>query len=217
WRFIADGGRRPDRARRLRAVYRQLDARLAEVIAAAPRDAAIIVLSDHGFGSHTGRLFPNALLRRWGYLDWHGPRPARVRRSVTRHPARVGLARHERRPEAAWGVQVREHSFGRVLPLVWRRTRAYVAVAEICGFLFLNLRGREPEGVVSPGAEAEALADELRARLLDVRDQRDGAPVFARVERGADVYPDDRLGRRPALVPVPPPGYTLYPQPPPRL
>src|SRR5262249_28198340 len=106
WRFIADGGRRPDRARRLPAGYRPVDAGLAEVIAAAPRDAAIIVLSDHGFGSHTGRLFPNALLRRWGYLDWHGRRRARLRRSVTRHLARVGLARHERRPEAAWGVQV---------------------------------------------------------------------------------------------------------------
>jgi predicted AlkP superfamily phosphohydrolase/phosphomutase len=210
WRFIADGGLDSERAARLRAVYRRLDARLGELLGDLPDDAVVVVLSDHGFGSHGGRLFPNALLRRWGYLEWHGRRRTQVRRAVMKQLTRLRLARHTPAPEVAWGVQVREHGFARALPLVWRRTRAYVAVAEICGLLYLNLRGREPDGIVSPGAEAERLTAELRDRLLAVADPRDGAPVFADVVRGADVYPEDRHGRRPELVLVPRPGYTIY-------
>ncbi len=210
WRFIVDGSRHPERATRVRATYRRLDARLGELLAAAPRDALVVVLSDHGFGSHTGRLFPNALLRRLGYLDWHGRRRARLRRTVTKQLARLGLARHDAAVEAPWGVQVREHGFDSALPLDWRRTRAYVAVAEICGLLYLNIRGREPAGTVSPGPEAEALTEEVRERLLAARDPYDGEPIFARVARGADIYPDDVPGRRPELVLVPRSGYTIY-------
>jgi predicted AlkP superfamily phosphohydrolase/phosphomutase len=209
WRFFGDGSAR---AERIRAVYGRLDASLAELLRAAPSDAVVLLVSDHGFGSHTARLFPNALLRRWGYLDWHGRHRTRLRRFVTRR-----LGRRATRPDTPWDVQVREHGFAGALPLVWRRTRAYVAVAEIYALLYLNLRGREPEGIVAPGAEAERLLDELGERLAAVRDPRDGASVFARVERGADVYPDDRHGRRPDLVLVPRPGYTIYRELRPRL
>lgn len=209
WRFMGDGSAR---AARLRALYRRLDGCLEELLRAAPADALVFVVSDHGFGNHTGRLFPNALLRRWRYLDWHGRHRTRLRRFVARR-----LGRRATRTDTPWDVQVREHGFARALPLVWRRTRAYVAVAEICALLYLNLRGREPEGIVAPGAEAEQLVDELRERLAGARDPRDGAPVFARIARGADVYPDDRHGRRPELVLVPRPGYTIYRELRPRL
>jgi predicted AlkP superfamily phosphohydrolase/phosphomutase len=209
WRFFGDGSAR---AACLRAVYRRLDTCLDELLHAAPTDALVFLASDHGFGSHMGRLFPNALLRRWGYLDWHGRHRTRLRRFMARR-----LGRRATRADTPWDVQVREHGFARALPLVWRRTRAYVAVAEICALLYLNLRGREPEGVVAPGAEAERLIEELRERLVAVRDPRDGAPIFARVARGVDVYPDDRHGRRPELVLTPRPGYTIYRELRPRL
>ena len=49
------------------------------------------------------------------------------------------------------------------------RTRAY---AMGIGQIYFNLRGREAQGIVSPGAEARQLADELSAQAAD--DDRSG-------------------------------------------
>ncbi|HEY7615608.1 MAG TPA: alkaline phosphatase family protein [Terriglobales bacterium] len=56
----------------------------------------------------------------------------------------------------------------------WSRTRAYTMGLN---GLYLNLRGRESHGIVEPGAEAEALKEELRSKLNGLDDpssQREG-------------------------------------------
>lgn len=210
WRFLTERERYPDRWARLRRAYTRLDALLAEVLAAVPRETLVLVLSDHGFGSHEGRLYPNVLLRRWGYLVWAGRRRDRLMRSLRKRLTRLGLAAPPAVRTDPWIAQVRERSLERMLPLKWSRTRAYVALAEMCGLLYLNLRGREPGGIVSPGWEQEALAAEIREKLLSVRDPKDGAPVFADVPLGREVFPDDPHGTRPDLVLLPRPEYSVY-------
>jgi len=54
----------------------------------------------------------------------------------------------------------------------WTRTRAYSLGL---GMIYLNLRGREPQGIV-PKRQAGALLEELRTKLLQVTDDSDGAP-----------------------------------------
>lgn len=80
----------------------------------------------------------------------------------------------------------------------WSRTRAY----SLCeyGELRLNLRGRDPCGIVSPGTQAEELCRELTWRLKELRDPRDGLPVVDWVRRGRDVYCGPWAGEAPDLV-----------------
>ena len=66
----------------------------------------------------------------------------------------------------------------------WTRTRAYGL--GING-LYLNVRGREREGIVDP-AEADALLREIRQKLLQVRDPKDGSPVITRIDLASEVY-----------------------------
>ena len=65
------------------------------------------------------------------------------------------------------------------------RTRAY---AMGLGQIYFNLRGREARGIVSPGAEARQLADELAARLLTMTDPDDGATIIRAVYKRDDIY-----------------------------
>ena len=51
----------------------------------------------------------------------------------------------------------------------WSRTRAYGLGLN---GLYLNLRGREREGTVEPGAQADGLLKEIKEKLLGVRDPR---------------------------------------------
>jgi predicted AlkP superfamily phosphohydrolase/phosphomutase len=53
--------------------------------------------------------------------------------------------------------------------------------------VFLNVKGREPEGVVDP-ADYERIRDELARRLADIPDER-GHPIGTKVYRPEEVYP----------------------------
>jgi len=76
----------------------------------------------------------------------------------------------------------------------WSRTRAYFL--GLSG-IYLNLRGREAQGIVAPGDEAEALKAELIARLAGLRDEGRGAVAMR------NVYATDRLYRGPYLDAAP--------------
>ncbi len=67
----------------------------------------------------------------------------------------------------------------------WSRTRAYGLGLN---GLYLNLRGREREGIVEPGSQADALLGEIREKLLQVRDPKDGSPVITRIDLASEAY-----------------------------
>ena len=66
----------------------------------------------------------------------------------------------------------------------WRRTRAYGL--GING-LYINLAGREKDGVVTP-AERETLVSEIAQKLLATTDPATGGPVATKVYRREQVY-----------------------------
>ena len=78
----------------------------------------------------------------------------------------------------------------------WAKTRAYGV-----GFngLYLNLKGREAEGIVSP-ADADALMAELSGKLETLRDPENDERVVLRMFRGADIYSGARVAEAPDLV-----------------
>jgi len=62
------------------------------------------------------------------------------------------------------------------------------------GQVYFNLQGREAKGIVSPGAEAKQLADELSARLLTMVDPNDGSRIIRSVYKRDDVYSGEFIG-----------------------
>ncbi len=78
----------------------------------------------------------------------------------------------------------------------WSRTKAYAL-----GFnsVYLNLQGREAQGIVSAG-EADAVAQDLRTRLLALTDGDEARRVVLRVDRGRDIYRGDRVAEAPDLI-----------------
>jgi len=67
----------------------------------------------------------------------------------------------------------------------WSKTRVYGLGLN---GLYLNMHAREREGIVTPGAEADALLKEIREKLLAVRDPKNNVPVITRVDFAADAY-----------------------------
>ncbi len=81
--------------------------------------------------------------------------------------------------------------------VLWERTRAYAV-----GFssIYLNLRGREGKGIVSPGSEAEQLKKGVANVLTSLRDPKTGGPVIRNVYTREDLYSGPYVNDAPDLV-----------------
>jgi predicted AlkP superfamily phosphohydrolase/phosphomutase len=79
----------------------------------------------------------------------------------------------------------------------WSRTRAYGL--GLTG-MFLNVRGREGQGIVAPGAEAERLKAELIAALSGLRDGEKNDVAIREVFDTARLYSGPYLGNAPDLL-----------------
>ena len=77
------------------------------------------------------------------------------------------------------------------------------------GRIFLNVRGREPKGCVSPGREYDELREELSAALLELRDPDSGEPMIEKVVRREEIYHGAQLERAADLIAVPLRGFDL--------
>ena len=207
WKYLDPmlKGRYPKRAEMIAGCFEALDREIGALADyARQHDALILVMSDHGHGSLDGKAQPNALLKQWGYLALKsGSAQARLR--VQRIAERV-LGHKTRRFAANQGI---EHD----LVLDWSRTQACVMHAGMYGFLYVSLKGRQPDGVVEP-SDYERLRDELRERFLSVTARHPdgyGIHVFPEVHRTEELYNCKREEQPwlPDLLLVPHPGLAV--------
>ena len=79
----------------------------------------------------------------------------------------------------------------------WSKTRAYGLGLN---GLYVNLRGREKNGIVNPGAESDALQLEIAAKLEAVRDPNDKQQVITRVDRASEAYSGPAAAQAPDII-----------------
>lgn len=122
---------------------------------AAAHSASVLIVSDHGHGSLEGKVQPNRLLMEWGHLRLLG----QGAQSQTRRRYLWDRMRGRTRKFA------REGDIAHDLAVDFSRTRACVMHAGMAGFLYVNLQGRQPCGIVA-ASDYERIRDELRGRFL---------------------------------------------------
>lgn len=199
----------------LKRYFQYVDRRLGELMDGLGRDTVLFLVSDHGFGPLYGWFHVNTWLLRHGYLALKPGAWSRLRHGLFRLGITPLNVYSVLRAIGLGGLKS-EVTAGRgrgrlqaLVPLVflsfadvdWTRTRAY-ALGQI-GPIYLNLRGREPQGTVSPGAEAEALRAEIVERLRQVRDPESGELVVGEIYRPEEVYAGPFLPSAPEIVFMP--------------
>jgi predicted AlkP superfamily phosphohydrolase/phosphomutase len=70
----------------------------------------------------------------------------------------------------------------------WAKTRAFSIPALNTSFIRVNLRGREPQGIVDQGSEYERLLSQIEGDLKQLVDVRSGEPAIERVIRTANAF-----------------------------
>lgn len=79
----------------------------------------------------------------------------------------------------------------------WPRTRAFAL--GLAG-IYLNLEGRESQGIVEPGKEAARLMDEITEKLTGLPDSTSGRPAIRRVYSARKIYHGPYQDEAPDLI-----------------
>jgi Type I phosphodiesterase / nucleotide pyrophosphatase len=191
-------------------VYAEVDRQLGRVLEALPADADVIACSVLGMGVNTSRadLLPGMLADVLGGEAGSPPsdRPVgsggggdsdsgamwRLRAALSgRLRGAVAAAMPDR---LALELTARLELRG----VDWSSTRAFAHPADNQGYVRLNLRGRERDGIVEE-AEVDELVGQIAAGLADFRDP-DGEPAVASVDRVAERWQGSAADRLPDLV-----------------
>jgi predicted AlkP superfamily phosphohydrolase/phosphomutase len=155
-------------------VYERMDETIGKVEQAMKPNATLIIVSDHGFHTWRKGFNTNTWLVENGYMALKNPNAKENNYNLAE----------------LFGQ-------GSFFPNVdWSRTRAYaLGLGQIC----LNLRGREKDGFVAPGAEAEQILQEMRTKLLAFRDPDTNEPVIQNVYLGREIFHGARMAGAPDL------------------
>jgi predicted AlkP superfamily phosphohydrolase/phosphomutase len=86
------------------------------------------------------------------------------------------------------------------------RTQAYSLIP---GRIYLNVKGREPAGIVEPGAQYKELRRRVQAALEELRDPATGDKVIRQVLRREEIFSGGASDAAPDLLAVPEDGYDL--------
>jgi predicted AlkP superfamily phosphohydrolase/phosphomutase len=163
-------------------VYEAMD-RATGVLVDAFSEADVLIVSDHGAGTLRGDVNLGQWLvstHRATYGKKPGSRLANLAWSLPpllRRSARAlapGVARRAMQTTLT----------GQLAPFDWERTQAFVGFH---GDLWLNLSGREPNGIVAAD-DADEVLDEVASELVELRDPRTDNEVFAASYRRDEIY-----------------------------
>lgn len=145
----------------IRQAYERMDRIVGKVMATMPKDAVLFVVSDHGFVSWRRTMNYNTWLAKNGYLVLKGEAPGRANL---------------------------EDLFDKgefFVTVDWSKTRAY---AMGLGDIYVNLKGREGQGIVEPGEPYRALLAEIKGKLEGYVDEETGDKPVAYVWTRDEAY-----------------------------
>ncbi|MEJ5377782.1 MAG: alkaline phosphatase family protein [bacterium] len=207
--------RAPERYRRaIEQVYVRVDQALGRLIQEAPPNTVFILMSDHGSAPLHKYLYLNNWLIREGFMKisnkvfsraryaaYHmGLTPFNLLTKISRvAPGLVDRLVSQLREQMSRGKSRAHNWFMSWRDIDWARTRAY-AVGGNLGGVFVNLKGREPCGMVSPGREYEAVREQLCQRLGELVDPDTGERVVEKIWRRESLYEGPFLERIPDVV-----------------
>ncbi len=219
WRYLADdqtnGAGQSEFRDAVASTYIALDAELKRLWDAMGEDTTVIVMSDHGGGPLKRVLFINAWLEQQGYLVTEQPAPL-SRKALVRTAFRTAYTVGRKvlpkaiRHQIAGRVDVGHQTtmkFLRPRAIEWGKSRAFSEGT--FGNIVLNVRGREPLGVVAPGADYEALRTEIRRKIEGLIDPATQAPCVERTYAREELYSGARLEHAPDIIVVLKPGYQM--------
>ena len=193
----------------LQACYAKMDEAIGRRLEWLDDETTLFLASDHGFQAVNTWLYLNRWLTDRGFLKL-AEGEIHLGKSVL---ARTGWTREDIKMLVRWldplGLRRLMGRFTRAgiadklddalaLPIDWSRTVGYSGSRTSEG-IYINVKGREPHGIVEPGQEYEDVRTRIMAELVSLVDTATGQPAVSGVYRREELYSGEYLSRMPDI------------------
>jgi len=188
----------PQRAARLGSaifdVYNQVDKAVGELLQEIDSNTQVIIVSDHGFGPQPFSFYINRWLQERGLLHLRGRQElSQQLKAIAREAlafanlldlAKQGRERLRSNSNHNHAGELNGLNFKRsviddlIACIDWPRTLVYSLVPR---GIRINLRGREPQGIVEPGRQYDELREHIKRELTQLKYPETGERVFETV------------------------------------
>jgi len=203
WRLLEEGSE--EERRLFQKVYQRMDETVGKIVNRFDEETTFILVSDHGAGPLEGIMFINKWLMEEGWLKLKRRPSFYLKLFLSRTDlfvkgyrllCKFGLGRLGKLLPTSlqYDLATSFISFG---DIDWAQTKAY-AFGKY-GQIFINLKGREPQGIVAPGEEYEQLLKEISKRLLKLVHPKTGEKMVREVLRKGELYQGPMLKKAPDL------------------
>src|SRR3990167_485361 len=179
------------------SIYQKLDKAVNDLINDLPEDVTIFIMSDHGGGPSSNKTFYiNHWLAKQGFLRFTSNNSIKSQIKKVAHKGlrtinfllKGFLSRSvkEKLARAFPGLRNRADSTLYLSGIDWDNTLAYSR--ENAPTIWINLKGREPKGVVEPGDAYEKVREDIINKLLNLRCPQTNEPIVERVLKNEEMY-----------------------------
>ena len=192
-------------------VYQKIDEFLGNLLNMLSEDTYLMIVSDHGFGPRNEKCI---YLNRWLYVKNF------LQYTFTKQQSAQGLIKQT----LLQGQSVTLELLRKILPIRirhglrdmfpflkskmvrdslfasidWELTSAYAD--ELMGTIRINLKGREPQGIVEPGSEYEHICNQIIHELYRLKDPQTELPIVEKVYKREDLFRGDYVHAAPDLI-----------------
>lgn len=205
-------------------IYEEMDRIIGVFLENLDQDTSIMVLSDHGFGFYEKEfslypwLYKKGLVGLAPFFHENKATQQQVDKTLKNKSnnvfrfifLRVLYALYRLKcflnlpsvPFFHFPQEVVEADTKTPCPLDWVKTKAFSTMPSTSGYLFINinLKGREPFGIVNPGEEYSNLSKSIIQDLKSIVDPNTSLPVVESALSREDVYFGKNLESMPDIV-----------------
>lgn len=172
----------------VRDVYKAIDAEIGLILREFDNPNICIVSSVGMEDDYPNAALAEAFCRGLGFQASpeggpYSPRPIDIARRLLPESVRIRLSKRLPREKRE---QLVSDQFRKGTD--WSRTTAFSMPVSYTGFIRINLRGREPLGIVEPGSEYHALVDRIVGELYKLSDAATGKPAVLSVNKTTEIF-----------------------------
>jgi len=194
----------------LLTLYQKVDQCLGELLEDLPEDTTLMLVSDHGVGGSSDKIVHlNLCLERQGLLRFRSStfsgtiqqlqmKFLNSAKSWARAVLPKKILKRLRFKQKGMGMKVESHL--RFSSIEWKQTYAYSEETPYYPNIWINLKGRDPDGIVAPGQEYESVRQSVIDLIQAWKDPETGQSVVQKVYRREEVYQGPHVDKAPDLI-----------------
>ncbi len=190
----------------IRSVYESIDEALGELTEALPEDVTLLAVSGDGVRpNHCGWHLLPEVMDRLGYSGAPSDKPGtdEAPRKGLLGQAKDLVPKNARRwiaDHLPWWLRDLIGARIRSSGVDWSTTRAFALPTDLEGVIRINLRGREPAGIVEPGEDYRQLCSEIADRLRELVNPDTGEQAVSQIWIRDEVFPGPKQEDLPDMM-----------------